>query len=335
MDQYRPAWWIPGPHVRTLWGRFVRRPPVVHTRREQWDTPDGDVLDVDRLDAARPDSPRLILLHGLEGTDRSHYARGMLAEARERGWGADFLIFRSCGGTLNRTRRFYHSGETGDLDLVVARNRLEHPAAPIVLAGFSLGGNVLLKWLAERGNEAIRGAAAVSVPFDLARGARHIDKGFARVYQANFLASLKRKVYAKLERFPDLVDRQKLDAVRSIYDFDELLTAPLHGFAGADDYYARSSALRFLPEISVPTLLLSAVDDPFLPPAVLDDVRAVAHANPALHVEFVERGGHVGFVSGTVPWRPVYYAEERVTAFLESQLLLPDKRRQRPGAFGV
>jgi len=333
MHQYRPAWWIPGPHVRTLWGRFVRRPPVVHTRREQWDTPDGDVLDVDRLDAPHPDSPRLILLHGLEGTARSHYARGMLAEARQRGWGADFLLFRSCGGALNRTRRFYHSGDTGDLDLVVTRNRLSYPNASIVLAGFSLGGNVLLKWLAERRDQSIAGAAAVSVPFDLGRGARHIDRGFARVYQANFIASLKRKVYAKLERFPDLVDRRKLDAVRSIIEFDDLLTAPLHGFADADDYYTRSSALAVLQDVRVPTLLLSAVDDPFLPAAVLDDVRAVANANPALHVEFVERGGHVGFVSGILPWRPVYYAEQRVSSFLAS--LLPNQSRERASAFGI
>jgi predicted alpha/beta-fold hydrolase len=319
--------------VRTLWGRFVRRPPVVHTRREQWETPDGDVLDVDRLDAPRPDAPRLVLLHGLEGTARSHYARGMLAEARKRGWGADFLLFRSCGGALNRTRRFYHSGDTGDLDLVVTRIRHAFPNSPIVLAGFSLGGNVLLKWLAEHRDDAIHAAAAISVPFDLARGARHIDKGFARVYQANFIASLKRKVYAKLERFPDLVDRQKLDAVRSIIEFDDLLTAPLHGFADADDYYTRSSALKVLKDVRVPTLLLSAMDDPFLPAAVLDDVRAVAQKNQALHVEFVERGGHVGFVSGTVPWRPVYYAEQRVTAFLAS--LLPHESRQRPSALGV
>ncbi len=237
MNEYRPAWWVPGPHVKTLWGRFVRRPPVVHTRREQWDTPDGDVLDVDRLDSATLESPRLILLHGLEGTARSHYARGMLDHARARGWGADFLLFRSCGGALNRTRRFYHSGDTADLDLVVRRNRHDYPSAPLLLAGFSLGGNVLLKWLAERRDSGVAAAAAISVPFDLARGARHIDKGFAKVYQANFIASLKRKVYAKLEQFPDLVDRRKLDAVRSIYEFDELLTAPLHGFAGADDYY--------------------------------------------------------------------------------------------------
>jgi predicted alpha/beta-fold hydrolase len=333
MSQYRPAWWIPGPHVRTLWGRFVRRPPVVHTRREQWETPDGDVLDIDRLDAPHPDAPRLILLHGLEGTARSHYARGMLAEARERGWGADFLLFRSCGGTLNRTRRFYHSGDTGDLDLVVNRNRQAYPKAPLVLAGFSLGGNVLLKWLAEHKDSAIRAAAAISVPFDLARGARHIDRGFARVYQANFIASLKRKVYAKLDHFPDLVDRRKLDAVRSIREFDDLLTAPLHGFIDADDYYTRSSALAVLKDVRVPTLLLSAVDDPFLPATVLDDVRKVAEKNKALHVEFVERGGHVGFVSGTVPWRPVYYAEQRVSAFLAS--LLPDEGRQRPSALGV
>ncbi len=313
----------------------MRRPTPVPTRREQWETPDGNVLDVERVDAA-PDRPRLVLLHGLEGTIRSHYARGMLAEAWGRGWGVDFLLFRSCGGTLNRTRRFYHSGDTADLALVVGRVIEEFPAAPVVLAGFSLGGNVLLKWLAERGDvlpAAVRAAAAVSVPFDLARGARHIDQGFARVYQAHFVASLKRKVREKLERFPDLVDRAKLDAVRSIYEFDELLTAPLHGFAGAEDYYARSSALRRLPAVRLPTLLLSAVDDPFLPANVLDEVRALAESNPALEVEFVERGGHVGFVSGAVPWRPIYYAERRVTAFLASAL--SRQRGEHAGALGV
>jgi hypothetical protein len=203
----------------------------------------------------------------------------------------------------------------------------------VILAGFSLGGNVLLKWLAEHRDASIHAAAAISVPFDLARGARHIDRGFAKVYQANFIASLKRKVYAKLEHFPDLVDRGKLDAVRSIREFDDLLTAPLHGFADADDYYTRSSALAVLQDVRVPTLLLSAVDDPFLPAAVLEDVRAVAAKNPALHVEFVERGGHVGFVSGTVPWRPVYYAEQRVSNFLAS--LLPDQGRQRASPLRV
>jgi predicted alpha/beta-fold hydrolase len=317
---YRPAWWIPGPHVRTIWGKFVRRLPPVATRREQWETPDGDVLDIERLDAP-PGRPRLILLHGLEGTVRSNYAQGTLAEAKRRGWGADFVLFRSCGGTLNRTRRFYHSGETGDLALVVERVTREFPTAPLVMAGFSLGGNVLLKYLGERGDAlpaAIRAAAAVSVPFDLDRGATHIDRGFARVYQASFLKSLKRKAFAKLELYPDLCDRDRLDAARSIRDFDDLLTAPLHGFADAVDYYRQSSSLRFLHGIRRPTLLLSAVDDPFLPPDVLDEVRTVARANDALRIEFVPEGGHVGFISGTVPWRPVYYAERRITDFLDA-----------------
>ena len=304
-----------------MWGKLVRRPAVVPTRRERWDTPDGDVVEIERLDAP-PDRPRLVLLHGLEGTVRSHYAQGTLGEAQRRGWGADMLLFRSCGGTLNRARRFYHSGETGDLALVIDRIIREYPTAPIVLAGYSLGGNVLLKYLGERGADtppAIKAAAAVSVPFDLARGARHIDRGFARVYQANFIRSLKRKAYAKLLQYPDLVDRARLDAARSIYEFDDAVTAPVHGFGSADEYYTQSSAIHFLRGIRrPPTLLLSAIDDPFLPPAVLDEVRTEARTTPALTVEFVEHGGHVGFISGTVPWRPVYYAEKRVADFLDS-----------------
>jgi predicted alpha/beta-fold hydrolase len=248
--------------------------------------------------------------------------RGALAEARRREWGATLLLFRSCGDTPNRTRRFYHSGETGDLDFVVQRVLAERPHAPIVLIGFSLGGNVLLKWLGEQGDHApprIRGAAAISVPFDLARGSRHIQHGFARVYQAHFLRSLKRKTFEKLARFPDLADPSRVAAARTLYDFDHVVTGPLHGFVSADDYYARSSALSFLERIRVPTLLLSASDDPFLPVAVLDDVRAIAAHTPALTVEFISRGGHVGFVAGP-PWRPFYWGEWRAAEFLNEQL---------------
>jgi predicted alpha/beta-fold hydrolase len=275
------------------------------------------------LDGPRPDAPQLVLLHGLEGSARSHYVRGTLAEAQQRGWGATLLLFRSCGATLNRTRRFYHSGETGDLALVVDRVLRDYPRAPLVLAGYSLGGNVLLKWLGERGPDLanrIRGAVAVSVPFDLARGSRHIQRGFARIYEAHFLRSLKRKTYAKLAQFPDLVDPARVAAASTLYAFDDAVTAPVHGFASAEDYYTRSSALGYLHGIRVPTLLLSATDDPFLPASVLDDVRALARRTPALTVEFLAAGGHVGFVSGP-PWRPFYYAEWRVGAFLEQQLI--------------
>jgi len=322
---YRPAWWLRNPHLQTLWGRFARPHPTIEeigTRRERWDTPDGDILEIERIDAPAEDAPRLVVLHGLEGTPRSHYVRGMLAEARRRGWGADLLVFRSCGGTLNRTRRFYHSGETGDLGLLVDRITRERPSAPLLLAGYSLGGNVLLKWLGERGADLprqLRAAAAVSVPFDLARGARHIQRGFARVYQAHFLRSLKRKARAKLALFPDLGDPGRIGAARTLYDFDEIVTGPVHGFAGAEDYYARSSALRYLAGVRVPTLLLSAVDDPFLPAAVLGEVRAIADRTPALVVEFLPAGGHVGFVSGQ-PWRPFYWGEWRVAEFLAGRL---------------
>lgn len=197
----------------------------------------------------------------------------------------------------------------------------EHASAPLVLAGVSLGGNVLLKYLGELGSSlpaAVRGAAAVSVPFDLERGCRHIMHGFSKVYDRHFLRTLKQKAFAKLDRYPGLFDPAALERARSIYDFDDAVTAPVHGFADAHDYYSRSSSIGFLDRIRVPTLLLSAVDDPFLPTDVLDEVRAIAATNPELALEFTADGGHVGFVAGRLPWAPRYYAEWRVCQFLDA-----------------
>jgi predicted alpha/beta-fold hydrolase len=241
----------------------------------------------------------------------------------QRGWAADLLLFRGCSGELNLAPRFYHSGETGDIDAVARRLFAADPIAPFLFAGVSLGGNVLLKWLGEIDEittHRISAAAAVSVPFDLARASRHIDQGFSRVYQRHFLQSLRRKALAKLQRYPGLVPRERIEATRTLYEFDDVVTAPVHGFANATDYYFRSSSIRFLSRIRVPTLLLSAVDDPFLPSVVLDQVREVAAPNPHLEVEFVARGGHVGFISGPNPLRPFYYAEWRVAEFFASAL---------------
>ena len=288
---------------------------------ERWSTSDGDFIDILRLDADR-DRPRLFLLHGLEGTVRSHYVGGLLQVARQRNWAADMLIFRGCGNELNRAPRFYHSGETGDAEFAIGRVLDEFPTAPLVLCGVSLGGNVLLKWLGERGDslpDRIRAAAAISVPFDLERGSRHISRGFSRVYERHFLKTLRRKAAAKLSRFPGLFDDDALLRARTLYDFDEVVTGPIHGFRGAHDYYLRSSSLRFLSGIRRPTLLVSAMDDPFLPSEVLDQVSVVARDNPFLTTEFSRRGGHVGFVAGS-PWRPQYYAERRVGEFLEAVL---------------
>lgn len=274
------------------------------------------------LDAS-PGAPILVLLHGLEGSVRSHYVQGLLDEARRRQWHAAVLVFRSCGGELNRARRFYHSGETGDLRFVINHLQDSFPSAPLVLAGVSLGGNVLLKYLgeeAEKISPRIRGAAAVSVPYDLARSSRFIDRGFSKVYQRSFIRSLKSKAFQKLDQFPDLASRDTLDAASTMFAFDDCFTAPVHGFRDAADYYFRSSSIRWIENIGINTLLLSAADDPFLPAEVLDEVRGIARHNPYLEVEFPPHGGHVGFVGGSSPFTPVYYLEERVSEFLAAQI---------------
>jgi predicted alpha/beta-fold hydrolase len=249
--------------------------------------------------------------------------------AQQRGWGADLLVFRGCGAEPNRTRRFYHSGETTDLAFALERVMAEFPAAPIVTCGISLGGNVLLKWLGERGESLprqIRGAVAVSVPFDLERGSRHISRGFSRVYERHFLRTLRHKALDKLQRFPELFDRGALSRARTLYAFDDVVTGPVHGFRDAHDYYTRSSSIRFLHRIRLPTLLLSSRDDPFLPEDVLGDVVAIARDNPCLTVEFTDGGGHVGFVAGS-PWRVEYYAERRAGEFLAEVLSAGDLRQ--------
>jgi len=325
---YRPAWWVPGAHAQTLWGKVFRRPTVaLPITVERWETPDGDVLELHRL-SGPTNAPRLLFLHGLEGSVRSHYVTGFFEQARSRAWAADLLIFRGCGDEPNRTFRFYHSGETTDIAFVLARILDAHPNVPIVLAGVSLGGNVLLKFLGESGDaldERVKGAAAISVPYDLERGCRFISRGFSRVYDRHFLQTLRVKALAKLERFPGLFDRAALERANTIYDFDDAVTAPVHGFADAHDYYSRSSALGWIDRVRRPTLLLSAVDDPFLPAQVLDEVRGIAANNPNLTLEFTPHGGHVGFVGGSVPWRPFYYGEWRACEFLDRAL--DDMRR--------
>ena len=325
---FAPAWWVPGAHAQTLWGKFARQTPLPPGRMERWATPDDDFLDLYRIPGAST-APRLLVLHGLEGTTRSHYARGILSRAAQVGWGADLLIFRGCGGELNRQPRFYHSGETSDLAFVAHRIAIEFPAAPLFVVGYSLGGNVLLKWLGEPGADhpsTLRAAAAVSVPYDLEAGARFIQKGFSKVYEQHFLRTLKLKAAAKLDRFPGAFDRAALAAVDTIVAFDDAVTAPLHGFAGAHDYYSRSSSLGFLSSVRLPTALVSAYDDPFLPPEVLRAVERNARDNPVFAVSFSASGGHVGFVAGHNPARPTYYSEDRVIEFFTANLSDPALR---------
>jgi hypothetical protein len=314
----------------TMWGKFFRRRVLLRSRTERLQTPDGDHLTLVRLDGP-PEAPLLLLLHGLEGTINSHYANALLARAADRGWSAVLMCFRTCDGEMNCARRTYHSGETSDLDFVVRAVADAAPSRPVGIAGVSLGGNVLLKWLGEHGDAvpgAVCGAVAVSTPCDLGASADRIDQGFSRVYQWNFIRKLRGKALAKLQDFPDVADPERVATARTFREFDGVFTAPLHGFLDADDYYARSSSLSYLGGIRRRTLILSALDDPLLPASMVDQLAQAASANPCLDLELHERGGHVGFVEGP-PWRPAYYLERRVLDFLWS--CLPTVAAAGPG----
>ncbi|MGH7653266.1 MAG: YheT family hydrolase [Gemmatimonadaceae bacterium] len=318
ISKFKPAWWLPGPHLPTIWGKMARRRAPAHDCIERLATPDGDHVTLMRMGTVTAGVPHLLILHGLEANTGAKYAHGMLAEARKAGWSGDLLMFRSCDGELNSARRFYHSGETGDLDFVVRTLIERHPALRLVICGVSLGGNVLLKWLGENGRKLpaqVERTAAVSVPFDLEAGARFMERGFARVYARHFLATLVTKTIKKSERYPDLCDLTKLRSAQTFFEFDDLLTGPLHGFAGAHDYYSKSSSIHFLDDVRVPTLLMSAWNDPFLPQEVLAAVRNIARRNQYLFVEFPFTGGHVGWVSGQ-PWAQRYYMESRIIEWL-------------------
>jgi hypothetical protein len=315
---YVAPWWCRNRHVQTVWS-VVRRRRLRGVVRERFDTPDGDFVDVDWL-AGERDTPLLLVLHGLEGTGSSHYVGGLFRLAAARGWRAALLYFRSCSGELNRLPRFYHSGDTADLDHVLRILLDREPSLRLGAVGVSIGGNVLLKWLGERGPDvppALVGVAAISVPFDLAACARVMDRGLAKVlYTASFMRSFRHKTRAKARAHPGFVDLRAALRARTFAAYDRVVTAPLHGFAGPEDYWRRASSGPYLARIQRPTLLLSALDDPFIPAASLPDPRTLP---PDVRAEFVRWGGHVGFVEGW-PWRSTSWAERRAVEFMATVL---------------
>ncbi|MGD2153747.1 MAG: hydrolase [Gemmatimonadales bacterium] len=315
---FSPAWWLRGRHRQTLWNRTLRTRPQVATTRARWTTPDGDFLDLDFMDGPVA-SPQLLVVHGLEGSSDRKYVRGFLSLAAQRGWRGVALNFRGCGGTPNRAPRLYHSGETADLDWVIGQLAKRDPGAPILPVGVSLGGNVLLKWLGEEGEQVaddVAAAAAISTPYDLTATAEKMSRGIGRLYTHFFLRTLKKKALHKAEQYPDILDAAAIRRARNWRQYDDAATAPLHGFRDAADYWQRSSSIHFLDRIRRPVLLLSARDDPFIPETTLP--REAVERSPWLHAEFTERGGHAGFVAGALPWQPVYWAERRAVEFLAS-----------------
>jgi predicted alpha/beta-fold hydrolase len=320
-----PAWWVPGAHLQTVWARLARSRRLIAFEREVLTTPDDDDLVLDHV-AGPTGSPRVLLLHGLEGSAHSLHTQGLALLVARAGWRSTIMNFRSCARDArdielrlnNRRPRLYHSGDTGDMDFVVRTLAAREPGTQLHALGFSLGGNVLLKWLGEQGAaSAIRSAAVISVPYDLAAASRYLERPVGRFYYRHFGSRLKTKSLDLLARFPretSHVDPDRVRLARTFHEFDECLTAPLHGFAGADDYYERSSSLPYLARVAVPTLCLSSEDDPFFPGDAV--YRARDAASPQVRFAITPWGGHTGFVTGDWPWRPRYWAEESAVEWL-------------------
>ncbi len=312
---YRAPWWLPGSHLQTCWPSLFARPvdgEPPQFRRERWTTPDQDFIDVDFLvdtspaaanDASLAKAPMLVLFHGLEGSSASQYAQAFGQLARDRGWSYAVPHFRGCSGELNLAPRAYHSGDYEEVDWILARLTERH-GGPVYAVGISLGGNMLLRWSEEAGTAATRKAiavAAVCSPIDMAAGGHAIGRGFGRhTYTPYFLRSMKPKALAKLRQHPGLFDERKLREARDLYEFDNVFTAPLHGFRNTDDYWQRASAKPHLRDIRIPALVLNSLNDPFIPSTSLPRQHEVG-----AHVTLWQpkHGGHVGFTHGRMPGR--------------------------------
>jgi len=315
---YRAPRWLRGGHAQTIYPALVLRGRPPRYRRERWDTPDGDFIDLDFLDGGSAGAPRVALFHGLEGSSSSHYAVALMHALTRAGWNGVVVHFRGCSGEINRLPRAYHSGDAPEIGWILAR--LAQSAGPLYAAGVSLGGNALLKWLGESGAGArahLRAAAAVSAPLDLMAAGAALGQGPNLIYTRMFLTTLRRKSLDKLERFPGLFDRASMLGARNLRQFDDVVTAPLHGFRDTDDYWTRASSKRGLDKVGLPTLVLNARNDPFLPAQHLP---RPAEVSPMVLLEQPEEGGHVGFPSGTFPgnldWLP-----QRLLAFFGDHAL--------------
>lgn len=317
---FRPAWWLRNPHAQTLWPVLLRKVPRPPCRREGFATADGDFVELDWLGPAG--APTVILLHGLSGSSRSVYLRALQHSLAQAGFATVALNFRGCGGQPNNTARCYHSGDTQDLDQLYRHLRASQPHTPLAAVGFSLGGNVLLKWLGESQPPELFAAVAVSVPYLLNRCADRMDQGFSRVYRDSLIGELKGYMAAKLAHLQTIGAEEEAEKLRrlgdlaplkSFWDFDGRVIAGLYGFRDAADYYAQSSCRQFLPAISTPTLLLQAQDDPFVP---ADAIPSPAELPPCVHLQASRHGGHLGFVAHPRWNQPQHWWQQRIEAFL-------------------
>jgi uncharacterized protein len=301
-SSYSAPTWLQGGHAQTIYAAVLAPRPRVSYRRVEWQTPDGDFIELDWIDGA-PDAPLTILFHGLEGGSGSHYAASLMSELRSRDWCGVVVHFRGCAGRPNRLPRAYHSGDSDEIDWILRRIATEHALGPRFALGVSLGGNALLKWLGAYGLEAARfisAAAVVSAPVDLQAAGHGLGRGINRLYTWHFLRTLKRKSVAKAQQFPGLYDVAQVKRARNLFEFDNLVTAPLHGFKDATEYWTRASSKGDLGRIALPTLMIHARNDPFLPGEHLPGPEELPSC---LLLEYPASGGHAGFVTGHFPGR--------------------------------
>ncbi len=312
-----PPFWLRNPHLQTLWPKFFRRLPMLPLRRERVELADGDFIDLSWSLAGT--GPPVLLLHGLEGTLRSHYALPMMAALDQAGFQSVFMHLRGCSGETNRLPRTYHSGASEDLAEVLAHLRASgRPVSAAV--GFSLGGNLLLKYLGETGTASLLpAAAAVSVPFVLGAAARRLEQGASRIYQRYLLQRLKQSYRLKFSTAPSPL-QVDLELIQTLWQYDEQVTAPLNGFAGADDYYLRSSSMGYLQGITTPTLILQARDDPFM---YSHNIPGPDQVGPGVRLAIQAHGGHVGFITGPTPWQTRCLIDQMLPDFFREQLAAP------------
>ncbi|QSX34362.1 hydrolase [Shewanella avicenniae] len=312
---FKAPWWAKSPHLQTILP-VLTKPPLPAFKRERVELADGDFIDLDWLNDWHEGAPIVVVVHGLEGSAKSHYARRIMHYCRQAKLNAVVHHHRGCSGEANRLPRSYHSGDTADLHNSLTLIKQRYPQQPLWAVGYSLGGNVLAKYQAEQQQRSLVDAAViVSAPLMLASCSRKLEQGFSRVYQRYLLKQLQQKMRAKQRQHPQIT-HANIDELNTFYRFDDQLTAPLHGFANADDYYQQSSAKPLIEQICRPTLILHAADDPFMSEAVLLNANALP---AAVTYELCPQGGHVGFINGGTPWRPRYYLEQRIIGFLQEQ----------------
>jgi len=308
-SRFRPAWWLPGPHLQTIWPSLARRRPRLPLTRRRIELSDGDFID---LRMGGRGGGRVLVIHGLEGDLQSHYAGTLMDALTRAGYAPIFMHLRGCSGEPNRLDRSYHSGATEDLAEVLAALAQDPEGAPQAAIGFSLGGNLLLKYLGETERPLVAAGIAVSVPFVLRDAMLRLELGASRLYRGYLMGKLKDAFRRKFQDRPRPLPVE-IDRMRDFNEFDDQITAPLCGFSGVFDYYSRASSRQFLPRITTPTLVLHALDDPFMFPTT---VPMEHELGPGVTLELSRHGGHVGFVAGPLPWRPVYWLEGRILSFL-------------------